>query len=220
MPATVSVMLMTEMPPRIVEGVVLEQVEGHLEVALPEGTAMPKAGAALVLEFPGGSQAREMATVLSVEGQKFRTKVRIRHQDQRDAARLYAGLRLSYCVVAAGKPVDGAAWMAGGDAPGELVQPDPYMNFSLTGLQFEDVERCTGGDCILFTLQLPKKRAVWRGVGRVVRVGIIPPGERESESQATHRIAMQFTELPEEARAALLDLTSRMQNNWIRNTLP
>ncbi len=220
MPTTVSVMLMTEMPPRIVEGVVLEHADGHVEVALPDGTSMPKPGAALVLEFPGSGQPREMATVLSVEGQKFKTKLRIRHQDQRDAARLYAGLRLSYCVVPADKPVDAAAWLAGGDAPSELFQPDPYMNFSLTGLQFEDVARCAGGDFILFTLQLPKKRAVWRGIGKVVRVGVIPPGERESESQATHRIAMQFTELPEEARAALLDLTGRMQNTWIRNTLP
>ncbi|HND29792.1 MAG TPA: hypothetical protein PLA94_07320 [Myxococcota bacterium] len=220
MPATVAVMLMTEKPPRIVEGVVLEQAGEQLELMLPEGTSMPKPGAALVLEFPGSDQPREMASVLSVEGQKLRTKVRIRHQDQRDAARLYAGLRLSYCVVPAGTPVDVAAWMAGGEARGELHQPDPYMNFSLTGLQFEDVDRCSGGDSILFTLQLPKKRAVWRGVGRVVRVGVIPTGERESESHATHRIAMQFTELPEEARAALLDLTGRMQNNWLRNTLP
>ncbi len=220
MPATVAVMLMTEKPPRIVEGVVLEQASDQLELALPEGSPMPRPGAMLVLEFPGSDQPREMATVLSVEGQKLRARVRIKHQDQRDAARLYAGIHLNYCVIPAGQPLDSAGWMAGGAAPGTLFRPDPYMNFSLTGLQFEDIERCAGGDNILFTLQLPKKSTLWRGVGKVVRIGVIPKGERESESQATHRIAMQFTELPEEARSALLDLTERMQNNWLRNTLP
>ena len=41
MPATVAVMLMTEKPPRIVEGVVLEQAGEQLELMLPEGTSMP-----------------------------------------------------------------------------------------------------------------------------------------------------------------------------------
>lgn len=215
MSTTVSVMLMTVKPPLIVEGTVIQELEDSLTVELPEGTPIPKAGSQVVLDFPQNPHhAREVVTILSAEGNRIRAKIRLKHLDLRDAPRLYAGIEFHYQVVTAGGPSP-EAWMAGSGPVGEMFHPDPYMNFSMTGLQFEDLPRCSANDTLLFTLQLQRDRRVWRGTARVVRVFPIPEEERESDSPGSHRIAVTFLDVPDECRKALVDQTRRIHDSLV-----
>ena len=100
-----------------------------------------------------------------------------------------------------------------GAPEGEMFQPDPYMNFSMTGLLFEDQQRCSADDLLLLSLRLSKDPRVWRATARVVRVSPIPLADREEGNGATHRIAVTFADLPDGCRKALVDQTNRIHDS-------
>lgn len=151
-----------------------------------------------------------MVTVLGVEANRITAKIRVKHRDQRDAPRLYAGMELRYRVQGPDSP-SAEAWLAGAEAENTFA-PDPYMNFSMTGLQFEDQPHCQANDLLLFSLKVGRDPRTFRGTGRVVRVAPIPREEREEGSTASHRIAMTFLELPDACRQALVEQTGRIHD--------
>jgi hypothetical protein len=89
------------------------------------------------------------------------------------------------------------------------------MNFSVTGLAFDDVETCQADDHLGFVITIPREEHTWRGVAHVVRVWRIPIDERDDSIPATHRIAVNFLQLPDDARAALGRHTERIQEAWL-----
>jgi hypothetical protein len=110
--------------------------------------------------------------------------------------------------------------MRGEDGPareGEWWEPDPFMDFSGSGLKFEDRLHCEAGDLVLLELSIPPAETLWRATARVVRV---EPIEREGVEDAdpatgdrepTHRVAIEFIDLPQEAAEALAAFTLKIQ---------
>lgn len=177
---------------------------------------------------PGSAAPRRVVDVLSVDGCTVRVGTRHLRADHRDASRVNTAVDLAYLPAPAG--LDAQAWYDGADAPGlALHRPDPYMNLSMTGLQFEDAPACREGDLLLMEIRLPHRRPVWRALGRVVRVREIPedqrsestvqtvPGRRAEPPRqaATHQIAVHFEQLPDGARNALVEQTRRVQSGLI-----
>ena len=85
------------------------------------------------------------------------------------------------------------------------------MNFSVTGLAFDDLETCAEADVLAFVITVPGAPHSWRGAAVVVRVSRIPIDERDDTIPATHRVAVEFTEIPDDARVALGHHTERIQ---------
>lgn len=203
-------------PPYIGRGKVLscEDPRLVLEVEGPQ----PAFGASVVIEFePSSGAPRLIAHIVATEGSHVSLDVhRIAAPDKREYPRIDGPLHVRYHVSPNGARAV-APWLAGGPATGREYVPDPYMNLSVTGLQFEDLPHCREDDTMLLSFQLPQESGVWRAVGRVVRVQQIPVDERDDSIVATHRIAVHFTDLPPAAAEALSRHTLRIQDAWLRN---
>jgi hypothetical protein len=95
------------------------------------------------------------------------------------------------------------------------------MDFSGSGLKFEDQERCAAGDTLLLELSVPPSDVWFRATAVVVRLLPIPPEEREMTERGddgpapTHQVAVHFTNLPAEAVEALMEFTLRVQDALI-----
>lgn len=163
-------------------------------------------GSRVILELPAGSpEPRATASVVGAAGRAVRVRVqRTVQKDAREYPRLVGRIGLRYR-----RGGDAAAWMGGADVPGDEREPDPFMNFSVTGLAFEDEPAVSAGDTLLASLTVPGA-APFRATARVVRTWPIPEDERE-EGPATHRIAIVFDAVPPEGTAALLAYTQRLQ---------
>ena len=74
------------------------------------------------------------------------------------------------------------------------------MEFSASGLRFEDQLDCQIGDVLLLELRLPSEETGWRGAGKVVRIEAMNP---RPPNGPAFRIAIDFIELPDDARTAL-----------------
>ncbi|MDP2308423.1 MAG: hypothetical protein Q8P18_20560 [Pseudomonadota bacterium] len=110
---------------------------------------------------------------------------------------------------APGGAADVAAWMAGGPARGPERVPDPTMNFSPSGIAFDDIAICADGDVLLFELGIPGEPGRWRGGARVVRISPVPIDERDEFVAATHRVAIALESFPDEGVTALAAYTER-----------
>jgi len=139
---------------------------------------------------------------------------------------MYGGIHVRYRVLAAGEGEEAAsAWAAGGDAPGEggaWREPDPFMDFSGTGLRFEDQLHCKREDRMIIELRLPSSEDLWRATARVVRVDTLRTedfearGEQKPVSAPTHQIAVQFVDLPADATEALTAFGMRIQDALLK----
>lgn len=235
----VTLMCMKAQPPVILSAEVLTaSAEGVrpalLTLLLRAGDSAAAGAAALglaagqkaVLDFPAPSgEPRRVVRITSVEGWTVSVEIQLSRADHRDAARVNTAVELAYLPVPAG--ADPEAWYAGGEIAGSppLHRPDPFMNLSMTGLQFEDALICQENDLLLMRFSLPHRRRTWRALGRVVRVREIPedqrsepggePGGPDAMLAPTHLIAVRFERLPDEARKALVAQTRRVQGTLI-----
>jgi len=140
-------------------------------------------------------------------------------RDKRIFPRTWGGIKLRY-QVAQGEQV--RPWLDRGVAASTVwYEPDPWMDFSGSGLKFEDLERCAPDDTLLLDLSIPPRDVRYRASARVVRLLPIPPEEQamiereEGQLLPTHQVAVQFLELPSEAIEALMDFTLRVQDALI-----
>jgi hypothetical protein len=184
---------------------------------VPEGTVFPD-GASLIVDFaPDAGVSRAIVHPVDtgrIEGGLLRAKVvRVPTPEKREYPRMNGGITLRYFVAKGEAGVD--AWMRGGEPTGPVHEPDPFMNFSVTGLAFDDLETCKDGDLLAFTITVPGAPVTWRGACSVVRVWRIPVDERDDSIPATHRVAVHFTDVPDDAREALKAHTERIQDAWL-----
>ncbi len=215
LPAQVSIVHATAVPPLLVKGRCVAQTGDELLVEVPDGSDLPP-NAQLIIDFAGDcGVSRAIVALLGRRDGKLLVQVtRIPTADKREYPRMHGGITLKYHVLPGGT-AGVEAWLRGGAPAGAEYEPDPFMNFSVTGLAFDDVESCKDGDHIGFLLTVPGAPHTWRGVASVVRVARIPIDERDDTIPATHRIAVNFTDLPDEARVALGKHTERIQEAWL-----
>ena len=117
------------------------------------------------------------------------------------------------------------AWLGGDDAvagDGVWHEPDPFMDFSASGLKFEDQPYCQVNDLILLEMMVPPAKELWHATARVLRVEPITPEEDEEQGRdqekplATHQIAINFLDVPEKMSEALAAFTLGIQDALLR----
>ncbi len=216
LPAQVSLVYAAATPPLLVKGRCVAQAADALTLEVPEGTDLPAASTVIVDFAAESGVSRVIASVTSVEGGRVALKVtRVPIPEKREYPRMNGGIVLKYFVVPGKDDAAVDAWIGGGEPVGKLHEPDPFMNFSVTGLAFDDLETCADGDTLGFTITVPGAGHTWRGAARVVRVWKIPIDERDDSIPATHRIAVNFLSLPDDAAEALRLHTQRIQEAWL-----
>ncbi len=173
----------------------------HIEL---ESSLTLQIGTRLVINLLESPRRRVTATVQATDGLHVEAlEHRATPPDNRDYPRLAGGIRLRYRVAAEG---EAGGWLAGDEAPGPWLEPDPLMNFSVTGLRFDDDKHCSDGDTLLCEFGVPEQTGAWRAIARVVRVLPLAEG-----AAATHSVAIQFVELPSGASDALTEYALRLQ---------
>ncbi len=223
----VEIICLSVSPPVIRNGRVTCQGEGPCEVVLEEPEPRLEPGMRVVLDGGPDSDLRIKGLVTGMEGLRLRVETeRVVPPDKRSFPRMYGGIYVRYRILDAGAGEEkAAAWVAGGDAPGqdgEWREPDPFMDFSGTGLRFEDQLHCKPEDWMLVELGLPSSEDLWRVTARVVRVDPIRREDFEARDEKkpvpapTHQIAVQFVDLPADATEALTAFGMRIQDALLK----
>jgi hypothetical protein len=223
----VEIICLSVSPPVIRNGRVTCEGEGPCEVVLAEPEPRLEPGMRVVLDGGPDRDLRIKGLVTAIEGLRLRVETeRVVPPDKRSFPRMYGGIYVRYRVLAAGEgEEDASAWVAGGDPAGEggaWREPDPFMDFSGTGLRFEDQLHCKTEDRMLIELKLPSSEDLWRATARVVRVDPIRRDDLEGQKEdggevaPSHQIAVEFMELPTEATEALTAFAMRIQDALLK----
>jgi hypothetical protein len=140
----------------------------------------------------------------------------LQSKDSRYFPREYGRIDLRY-TVARGEGANGAGreWVEG-RAPVEggarWYQPDPFMDFSASGLCFQDDAPLAEQDLLLLEMKLPMRSEPYRATGRVVRAMDLESIDLESDGPQLRSVAVNFEELPRETVEALVDFTDHVQS--------
>jgi hypothetical protein len=181
----------------------------------------------VVLDGGPERDVRIKGRIATIEGHRLRVETeRVVPPDKRSFPRMYGGIHVRYRVLTEGESEEvGSAWVSGAEGPGRegaWREPDPFMDFSGTGLRFEDQLHCKREDLLLIELALPSSEDRWRATGRVVRVDpigqedLLGRDEEERKRAPTHQIAVQFVDLPTEATEALTNFAMRIQDALLK----
>lgn len=186
-------------PPVVCSGSVIATDDTTLIFQLAPDARVPVAGGAAVVDRPGA--LRVIGVVEEVTGDRVRLRIRsTAAPDKREFPRVEGAVHVRFHV---GSAEAASAWLAGRPGPGPAWEPEPFMNFSVTGLQFESDAPVRPGDVLLLSLRVPRSERAWRVVGRVVRV--------DGASDGGRTVAVHFTHLSAGAANALRRHTTRIQ---------
>ena len=200
-------------------GTVVRFSDGAYDIDLEDDAPDLEVGSRLVLNLREGARRRVTATIRSRDGLRLLAEEhRATVPDNRDYPRLAGGVPLRYRLADPTRvDTEVDRWMSGEDDPAHPSvwrTPDPFMNFSVTGLRFDDEALVASGDILLCEIGIGASSERWRAVANVVRVAELAPGEREQvvgERYATHSIAVHFIALPPDAGDALTHYAIRLQ---------
>jgi len=198
--------------PLMVNGAISSHSDAGVQLHCESGASKLQHGAKVVLTITGSEEKRTGTITGLVEAADGTFVVDFtdheRHSaDKRDFPRLHAGLPISYMPATT---ESAQAWVDGESVDGEWTTPDPYMNFSVSGLRFDAAHNLKQGDLLNITLQIGGADESWRVTGRVVRVFEVPV-----DSPAACSVAVSFEHLPTDALDALSDLTLQIQDSLL-----
>jgi hypothetical protein len=138
--------------------------------------------------------------------------------ERRDYARVYGGITLLYQVAAAEDQLAALRWMQTGETTNKQWHtPDPFMDFSGSGMRFHHSNTCKANDLLLLEFKTPGSENWNRAVGEVVRVVPIPEEERdltpfeEGAPMPTHWIALHYRAVNDDTVRTLVSFTERIQ---------
>ena len=143
--------------------------------------------------------------------------------DQREFFRVQGAILCRYQILR-GEDTELARrrWTQQGTAPeGTWNEPEPYMDFSASGLAFYEGEGCAEEDVMLLEIGIPDQPQRYRTSARVIR--LIPLSEDEKASLAaegraagaTQTVAIHFLDIEPDAIEALVALTEVIQETYI-----
>lgn len=198
--------------PFLARGRVRHTVEGIYTIDVDRDASPLPTGARIILTHPGGNGDRIVARVDSVNGNELIcSKQQLRQRERREFPRLHGGLPIRYRrIPQSAFTATAARWLRGSTDPNivgsadEWVQPERFMNYSVTGLRFRTDEAIELDEVLLVELGTPESNERWRCTGRCVFSGPNPAGEGSVA-------ALEFVMIPDEARAALTDMTLEAQ---------
>jgi hypothetical protein len=146
-------------------------------------------------EWLRGHVTRIQGKVVSIQ-----VKSTIR-EDGRDYPRMFGALDVRMCQ-ANGRE---EAWMNGEDVGESWAAPDPFMNFSASGLMCSVSGPGLVGGVYLLSLSIPAiSSPEWRLTASLIRT------TPENDSSNNHEFAMHFLEIPQEATDALVQFTESL----------
>jgi len=217
------VLCLSATPPLIKKARILHARDDGMELDLGDPEAALQEGMHVVLAGDAQVPFRIMGVVTSVKGSRVQVRAERRvESDKRDFPRLQGGLCVRYRVLGKREAPEAVeAWLAGGPpSPGEgpWNEPDPFMDFSSSGLRFDDRLICEVGDRVLLEMQVPPSGEKWRVAADVVRVTPVLREEAEDQDDEarkrgpTHHIAVRFERLPGGASEALAAFALRIQD--------
>lgn len=194
------------------------------ELEVDEPVPPVSSGSQVILDFTQEERPRVIAAVSEIQGRRLRVSEKsVSHRDKRAFPRLYGSVQLRYRKQDADASETAVnTWLEGGlEEAGSLWRkPDPFMNFSVTGLKFEDQKTCVDGDILLLEFSVPTSAKTFRCRSRVARVAVLESsgaGESWSENETgdepspTHSIAVEFLDMPHDGREALSEFTLLIQ---------
>lgn len=185
-------------PPVVCTGTLVEGDAGAMVFAVDPGDHPLVVGAKVVVDREG--EARVVGKVESAQAGRVRVSVeRTSAPDKREFPRIDGDVHVRFHVAA---DTTMAGWLDGQAAHEAAWEPEPFMNFSVTGLQFESDAPVNRDDVLLIALRVPEVDQTWRVGGRVVRV---------SGEGALRTVAVHFTHLSAGAANALQLHTARVQ---------
>ena len=158
--------------------------------------------------------------VTDVEGDVIQIAVRSEiPADRRDYSRTYGGLDLRYQIVPQQEfELIARRWLTTGRSTYDTwFKPDPFMDFSASGLKFHDVERCVSGDHLLLEFRVPGSTVVHRATADVIRVLPIPIDEIDNEPYEiggiipSQTVATRFIQLDPHSIIALIQFSDRIR---------
>jgi len=191
--------------PVLTHAQVLRAERGNVYLTLSSRSSLD-AGARVILEPTDGDAARHIVAIIAASERNLTARIiSASNRDRREYPRLSGRVDVRYGACANGAAA--ASWMRGDDLPGIDRAPSPWMEFSATGLAFEDSPQVREGEDLLMDLRLPGQRTRWRCVARVIRLLPIP----DADGPATHRVCVNFEQIPPEATVALAHYTLRVQ---------
>lgn len=124
-------------------------------------------------------------------------------RDRRLFPRLNGGLPMRYQPSDAN---DAISYLAGADPdPEAWCTPDPYMNFSVEGLEFHSAAAVPETELLLIELRVGHNPQPWRCTAHIVRRGA------GSDPDFPHTTAVRFDQIPPEATEALAEFTANLQ---------
>jgi len=158
--------------------------------------------------------------VTDVEGNVIQIAVRSEiPADRRDYSRTYGGLDLQYQVIPKNEfELIARRWLLTGRSTyDDWFKPDPFMDFSASGLKFHDIERCIAGDQLLLEFRVPGSPVVHRATADVIRVLPIPTDEIDNEPYEiggiipSQTVATRFIQLEPKSIIALIQFSDRIR---------
>ncbi len=128
-------------------------------------------------------------------------------KDRRLFPRLNGGLPIRFQPTSSSAATD---FLAGSDPdPAAWVTPDPYMNFSVEGLELHAEQSFPKGQPLVIELRIGTAPQTWRCTGHVVRSG------DSGDPDYPFTTAVQFDQIPPEATEALAEFTANLQQVFL-----
>lgn len=185
--------------------------DGLYTIHLDSDVSLAPVGGRAILSFASPDVPRIIARVESAHGnQMVCLPEQHRNRERRDFPRMHAGLPLRLRRLAVTeRAAESDAWLRGEPGPaerGEWWDPTDIVDFSVTGVRVAVDDSVEEGDSLLIELGVPGSTERWRGMGTVVRMF------RDPDATSA---AIEFSQIPDEAHAALSDLTLQIQDEMI-----
>ncbi len=158
--------------------------------------------------------------VTKVDGDVIQIEVRGEMPaDRRDYSRTYGGIDLRYQIVPAEEfELAAHRWLTLAESTSdEWFRPDPFMDFSASGVKFHDIERCHSGELLLLEFKVPGSECVHRATAQIIRLSTIPREEMDDEPYEpgavipSQTVAAQFLELAPLSIIALIQFSDRIR---------
>lgn len=207
-PLTVDIVCAQGPIPFLARGRVRSQRLGTYTIDVDRDATPLPVGARIILSYPDGQSDRIVATVERVDGNELVcSQQQLRQRERREFPRLHGGVPLRYRRVDPNRfTATAARWLRGSQVPAVVgppeswIEPERFMNYSVTGLRFRTDDDVRLHEIVLLELGVPDRKDRWRCTARCVHAGPNPDGEGQI-------IALEFVQIPGDARAALTDMT-------------
>jgi len=211
--SSVDVVCTSLVPPVIARGRITHYDGLAYDLEIDEPVPPITIGAQVILDLTEQQGARVIATISEVQGRRMKAAQKaVSEPDKRAFPRLYGSVDLQYRNAKEGENASTIdAWIASGlEGAGETWHtPDPFMNFSVTGLKFEETTNHDIGEILLLSFTIPTSDTTFRCRGKVARCKELP--NQAGVAIKSNSIAVEFLDMSPEGREALSEFTLLIQ---------